>query len=80
MTKEDVSHCAIELPTGVILHSNFRGLRLQSSRLFRRDNEIIYEIPIFTDISVQKQRLNDLFDKYEFSLYDVGALFFLAYH
>ena len=45
ITGEPVSHVALEFSEhGFIVHSNIRGVHLQWSKTFRKENKVIYEI------------------------------------
>lgn len=75
ITGEPISHCAIELvEEQIVIHSNFRGLHIETSKNFREKCEKIIEVPIERDTA----KLNKMLDKYEHSWYDIGAMFFLA--
>ena len=74
-TQEEFSHVAIQYGDFVI-HSNFRGLHVQSTRSFLKKAKIIKQVTIRGDHN--RSRLLDLLDKHEFSGYDFGGMLFLG--
>jgi len=77
VTGEPVSHCALEFPNlGIVIHSNFRGLHIQWASTFRKENNIIYEIPFVEENEFEK--IDQLMQKHEFVYYDIGAMAFLG--
>lgn len=73
LTGEQVSHCAVE-SSGIIYHSNFYGVHMETSRHFRAVNEVVYE----TEVSGSDALLITKFDAYEFTGYDFSGLAYLG--
>lgn len=73
VTGEPVSHCAIQMDY-VVIHSNLLGVHLEFADNFREHSEVIYELE---NTEADWEKFNK-FHKYEFSFYDLGALFFLG--
>lgn len=77
VTGEPVSHCAIEIPERkIVIHSNIKGVHIQSSYTFRKQNKIVLELegkefygPSFIDQVLAKD---------EFRSYDFSAFVFLG--
>ena len=72
ITGEKCSHVAIE-KNGIVLHSDFTGLRLEPLRIFKERNEIIYSIK-----SPKPVRFSKVIDKYWGIKYDFKALLYLG--
>lgn len=79
LTGDPVSHVALEFPNlGIIVHSNLLGLHIEWASHFREGHIIKYEIEIPSTPEEDKEKLTKFLDKYEFTMYDFGALLFLG--
>lgn len=78
VTEEPVSHVALEFSSGIVIHSNLRGVHITWARNFKINNSVVLELsPTFED-TTEREKLDAVLEKYEFSFYDVGALLFLG--
>lgn len=73
VTKEPVSHCAIDC-SGWILHSNLYGVHVELPQTFTSHSEIVYSIDIPFDIN----KIMATLAKDELKFYDYGALLYLG--
>lgn len=74
LTREDVSHCAIESGP-VVYHSNLLGgVHLETSKHFRSRNIVVYEVELADNLA----RLEHALDKYELAGYDYLGLIYLG--
>lgn len=79
VTGEPVSHVALDFGLFVV-HSNFLGLHLEWAKNFRKKSDVVYSLRGVDSLEETDQigRLNTLLEQYEFSMYDVGAMFFIG--
>lgn len=73
VTKEPVSHCAIQLGE-LVVHSNLYGVHLETLHYFQTHSEIVYEVDIPDNI----EGLHNSLDRDEGKWYDIGALLYLG--
>lgn len=72
ITNEPISHCAIEIPDkDIVIHSNYRGVHIESSNGFRKNNKVVYELISIEDVNVS-------IVENEFKPYDYAAFIFLG--
>lgn len=81
LTKEPVSHVALDFGW-IIVHSNFRGVHLDYYQNFYRNSEVVFRLKrtttdLFSGIK-DKAKVGKLLKDKQFSLYDFGAMLFLA--
>lgn len=73
VTKEPVSHCAIE-DGGFVIHSNLLGVHIESLEHFSKKCEIGYSV----EASITIVQVRNSLAKYEGSGYDIGGLLYLG--
>lgn len=73
VTRENVSHCAIE-HGGFVYHSNFLGVHIETTHHFYTNNEVMYSVE--TDRSVDA--LRDAVSEHEGKMYDFGGILYIA--
>lgn len=80
LTGEPISHVAVELFNTFIIHSNLKGVNIQSSVSFWKENQIVIELkPIYCiEKNEIRQKINDMMEKYERASYDFGAFIYLG--
>lgn len=85
VTKEPVSHCALLFEFGLVefvIHADLYGTHIVLADNFRQHCDIIKEVVLTQPTLLQelkdKSKLIKLLTKHEFSLYDFGALIFVA--
>lgn len=71
VTGEPVSHVAIRIGS-LIIHSNLRGVHLESAITFLNNCKVIYTVPCIT----REHKILNVLANSEFSCYDVGGLLF----
>lgn len=71
VTKEPVSHCALEIH-GWVIHSNLYGVHAEPLEDFR--GEIVYSV----EVPYKEEALISGMAKYQGRMYDVGALLYLG--
>lgn len=80
ITDEPVSHVALSFSFGgfsLVVHSNLLGLHLESQGKFLQHAEIVHTLKLKIPED-SGPKLKELLEKYEYSLYDFGALFFIG--
>lgn len=78
-TEEPCSHVALDFGW-FIVHSNLRGVHIQHSSTFYKFSETVSAL-VSTQISSESRdmsKLENMLEKYEFSLYDIFGMLFLA--
>ena len=73
VTKEPVSHCALEC-AGWIIHANLYGVHVELPQTFQSHSQIVYTVDIPLDID----RVMNVLAKNELKYYDLGAILYLA--
>lgn len=73
VTKEPVSHCAIEC-AGWVIHSNMYGVHVELPQTFEKRSEIVYSVDIPFDIS----RVMNVLAKNEQKPWDFGAALYMG--
>lgn len=73
VTSEPVSHCAFEVG-GWIIHSNLKGVHVETPQTFTQKSRIIYSI----DIPFDLEKLIHTFGRTMNREYDFGALLYLG--
>ena len=76
LTQEPVSHVVLEVGS-FIVHSNFRGVHIEWANNFKKKSTVVYSVEI-ERTPLDDIRLNDLLEKYEFSMYDFGGMLFMG--
>lgn len=83
ITDEPMSHTALEFPSlGVVIHSNTKGVHIESSSTFRKNNRVVIGLSC-KDMCNDQARFVEakkLLEEYEFNGYDYGAFFYLGIH
>ncbi len=77
-TEEPVSHCAIECGW-IVVHANLLGVHLEWAKNFRKHSEVVFQLERKMTDELEHAQLSRLLEKYEFSMYDFGALFFIGF-
>jgi len=76
ITDEPVSHTAVELDCGVVVHSNWLGVLLEPSNKFRNKVSVIRELkPV---VPMEDSKIIRKYAECQHDWYDVGAFFFLG--
>lgn len=76
-TNSDMSHTALEFD-GQVVHSDFWGLRSQTSEQYRKENTIVVALDNDTTPQDDAIKMNNLFNAYKSNSYDFGGMVFLA--
>lgn len=76
--EEPVSHVAVELSNGFIIHAHLLGgLQIDWARDFRRDNEVVYELE--TSMLPERETVQALLDAHAGSGYDYWAFTYFGW-
>ncbi len=73
VTKEPVSHCAIEC-SGWIIHSNLYGVHVELPQNFLNHSEIMYSV----EIPFDPNKVMATLAKDEFKFWDIGAALYIG--
>ncbi len=76
---EPVSHMAIVFDEKLVFHSNFKGIHIEWFETFKRDNEIVLEIDIKTDLYNEEKTYQSIITAYDGKGYDYLGLVYLIY-
>jgi hypothetical protein len=80
-TQEDVSHVALQVTlegTDFVIHSNGKGLHIETLSSFLKKSKIIYALEKKTEEG-DLRRILELFQDKEWTMYDLGATLFLGF-
>ena len=77
---EPVSHCAVEFDNGVVLHSDFTGVHIESAQVFRKRNQIVHTLYPSTRECKYKTKtiFRELLEQYTGKSYDYRAFVYLG--
>jgi hypothetical protein len=79
VTKEPISHCAIEFPeVGLVLHSDLLGLRLVSREKFDTTHKVLFSLESPEPVMFFHPKVKELLRKFEGQPYDCGAFLFFG--
>lgn len=77
VTKSEVSHCAIEIPSlKMVIHSNIKGVHIEYYKTFRKNNNIIHELD--SKYEFDESLLDAIMGTFEYFSYDFFAFMFLG--
>lgn len=80
LTTEPVSHVAIDFGW-VVIQSNLLGVHIEWAKNFKKHSEVVFSLSPAKRQShlVLANKMSKQLEKYEFSMYDYGALLFFGF-